>query len=330
MKILVVDDDIAVGRVLQDLLASYHYAVDIAINGKTGLEMAIAFDYDLALLDVLLPDFDGIRLCQKLRAEGCQMPILLLTGQNTYPQKAMALNVGADDYMVKPFDGEELIARVQALLRRGGMTRQPILTWGLLSIDPSGRKVTYGTHLLTLRPKEYGILEFFLRNHQWVLRAQDILNQVWRSDEYPGQEVIRTHLKGLRKKLIAVGAPKDLIETIYNTGYRLNPLYSNILAASPPESMPPPKIAELKAVNGGLRNALEQLQANHSELCQALSNAVEGISRLNNQGHYLFVNEAYARMTGYSSTEMLGMDWQRTVHPDDLGVARPPISKCCG
>jgi DNA-binding response OmpR family regulator len=130
MKILVVEDDRAVAQTLQLLFSSYNYAVDIAADGKVGLQMVDAFEYDLILLDVRLPGLDGISVCQQLRTQGFQQPILLLTGQGGGHEKAIALNAGADDYMVKPFDAEELIARVHALLRRGNSITQPILTWG--------------------------------------------------------------------------------------------------------------------------------------------------------------------------------------------------------
>ncbi|MBF2026897.1 MAG: response regulator transcription factor [Oscillatoriales cyanobacterium C42_A2020_001] len=120
MKILVVEDDQDVAETLKLLLSSYTYVVDIAGNSAIALQMVDAFEYSLILLDVVLPDMDGITLCQQLRAKKLQMPILLLAGQNEGRQKAIALNAGADDYMIKPFDAEELIARVQALLRRGG------------------------------------------------------------------------------------------------------------------------------------------------------------------------------------------------------------------
>lgn len=268
MKILVVEDDPTVAQTLQHLLSSYHYAVDTAADGEVGLQMADAFDYDLMLLDILLPRLDGISLCQQLRASGSQIPILLLTGQGGGHQKATALNIGADDYIVKPFDAEELIARVQALLRRGGPKNQPILAWGNLSIDPSRRQVIYDTHLISVTPKEYAILELFLRNNQTVFSASAILDHVWESAESPGEEAVRVHIKEIRQKLKAAGAPKDLIKTIHRVGYRLNPLYSSFLATQREQPLTPGQIAELKSVNGELRVALEQLRSTQAELHQ--------------------------------------------------------------
>lgn len=276
MKILVVEDDRAIAQTLQLLLSSYNYAVDIAADGETGKQMAEAFEYDLILLDVILPKLDGISLCQNLRAKGFQRPILLLTGQGGAQPGGMlrgtgcvnALNAGADDYVVKPFDTAELIARVQALLRRGSPTNPPVLTWGHLSVDPSSRRVAYGTHLLSVTPKEYAILELFLRNPQKILSAAAILDHVWSSVESTGEEAVRVHIKELRQKLITVSAPKDFIKTIHRVGYQLNPRYSNFLAAQVEQQPTAPQIAELRRINEELRRALEELQAIEEELRQ--------------------------------------------------------------
>lgn len=266
MKILVVEDDQDVAETLKLLLSNYMYAVDVAWNSTIALQMVDAFEYDLILLDILLPDMDGITLCQQLRAKKFQMPILLLTGQNEGRQKAIALNAGADDYMIKPFDSEELIARVQALLRRGGAVAQPILEWGHLCIHPDSRRATYGTYLLSLTPKEYAILELFLRNGQKVFSASAILGSVWDSAESPGEEAVRVHIKEIRQKLKAADAPVDLIKTVYRLGYRLNPLYSSTLATQLEQQPTLPQVAELKSVNQELRFALEALQATKEEL----------------------------------------------------------------
>lgn len=268
MKLLIVEDDPVIAQTLKLLLSSCGYAVDIAANGEAGLEMVDAFKYDLMLLDVMLPGLSGISMCQQLRAQKIYTPILLLTGQGGGQQKAIALNAGADDYVVKPFEPEELIARVQALLRRGEITSQPILTWGYLSVDPSIRQVTYGNRLLSLTPKEYAILELFLRSPQKTFSSQAILDHVWNSAECPGEEAVRVHIKELRHKLMGIKAPKDLIKTIYRVGYRLNPIYSSNFA-TPTEQLTEPQVAELKSVNEELRVALEELQIAQEELqCQ--------------------------------------------------------------
>jgi two-component system, cell cycle sensor histidine kinase and response regulator CckA len=370
MKILAVEDDQAVAQSLKLLFSSYNYAVDIAADGEAGLQMSHAFAYDLVLLDVELPKLDGVSLCRQLRTEGVQSPILLLTGQGEGRQKAIALNAGADDYVVKPFDTAELMARVQALLRRGNQTTPAVLAWGELCVDPSHSTVIYGQHLLAVTPKEYAILELLLRHPQKVFSASAILNRAWESAEAPGEETVRVHIKDIRQKLKAAGAPQDLIKTVYQMGYRLNPLYSSALAQQVEHQPTQPLIAELTAVNQELRTALKQLQTTEAERHQALASAdqtirqlelqvaecqansaqvnlilqkkaadrqqtdlelqdmsnalslaVEGISRLDQQGRYVFVNEAYARMVGYKAAEMIGMDWSATVHPGDLDLA---------
>ncbi|MGD1905619.1 MAG: PAS domain-containing protein [Leptolyngbyaceae cyanobacterium] len=268
MKILVVEDDPRVLESLQHLLSSYHYAVDTASDGEAGWQMADSFGYDLIVLDVRLPKLDGVKLCRQLREQGSKIPILLLTGQDGGHQKALSLNAGADDYVVKPFDAEKLIARIQALLRRGDLTTQPVLSWGHLSVDPSAHRVTYGTQLLAVTPKEFAILELFLRNPQVVFKARAMLAQVWESAESPGEEAVRVHIKELRRKLQRAGAPKNLIQTVYRRGYHLNPMYSAALAQQPEEQLTTPQIAELKAANTRLRETLDQLHTTQAELRQ--------------------------------------------------------------
>jgi DNA-binding response OmpR family regulator len=246
MRILVVEDDRDVARILKLLLSSHCYAVDVAIDGATGWQMVEAFEYDLVILDVLLPKLDGVSFCQQLRAQGYTMPVLLLTGLNGSHEKVAALNAGADDYVVKPFDQEELIARVQALLRRSSTTVQPVLSCGTLRMDPSRRSVIYGDHNLHLTPKEYALLELLLHHGQRVLSAETMLEHAWTSEEAPGQEAVRVHIKGLRQKLKQAGAPADLIETMYGAGYRLNP--EAIVAPGTPEPSNQPPLPNSVAV----------------------------------------------------------------------------------
>lgn len=266
MKILVVEDDPTVTQNLNYLFSRYHYAVDVAADGEAGLEMAEAFDYDLVLLDILLPRLDGASLCQKLRSKGLQVPILLLTGQSEGHQKTAKPNVGADGYITKPVDTQELITRVQTLLSRSSPNGQLTLRWGNLIIDLRSRRVTYEAHLVAVTPKEYAILELFLRNCQAVFSASMILDHVWNSAESPGEEAVRVHIKEIRQKLKLAGAPKDLIKTVHRVGYQLNPLYSSFLATQDEQHLTPSQIAELKSVNEELRQRLNHLQDTHAEL----------------------------------------------------------------
>ncbi len=224
MKILVVEDEEFVAKVLTIVLMGENYAVEVAANGQAGWELVEAFDYDLIVLDVMLPKLDGISLCKQLREQGYQMPILLLTARTSSHEKAIGLDAGADDYMGKPFDQEEFVSRIRALLRRGKAIVKPVLEWGNLHLDPASHQVTYKEQSLSLTPKEYGILELFLRNSHYVYSCKAILDHVWAYEDAPQEEAIRTHIKALRQKLKAAGAAGDLIETVYGIGYRLKPL----------------------------------------------------------------------------------------------------------
>ncbi|MEH1919899.1 response regulator [Nostoc sp.] len=224
MKILVVEDDELSAYTLTAILTNQNYVVEIATDGDAAWDFIQTYDYDLILLDVVLPKLDGISLCHQIRSSGLQMPILLLTGRDSSHEKAIGLDAGADDYVVKPFDEEELIARIRALLRRKGVTSQPVLEYGKLQLDPSSCEVIYAGNLLPLTPKEYALLELFLRNTRRVFSCGMILEHLWCYEDTPQEEAVRTHIKGLRHKLKAVGAPSDLVETVYGIGYRLKSL----------------------------------------------------------------------------------------------------------
>ncbi|MBD2578207.1 response regulator [Oscillatoria sp. FACHB-1406] len=224
MKILVVEDDELTAEALVATLSDRNYTVEVATDGESAWELIQSFSYDLLLLDVSLPQLDGLSLCKRLRSRGYRMPILLLTVRNTSHDKAMGLDAGADDYIVKPFDPEELSARIRALLRRNPTTTPAVLEWGELRLDPESCNVTYGTQPLSLTAKEYALLELFLRHNRRVFSCDAILENLWSFDEVPSEQAVRTHLKGLRHKLKAVGAPTDAIETVYGIGYRLKPL----------------------------------------------------------------------------------------------------------
>jgi PAS domain S-box-containing protein len=224
MKILVVEDDELNAYALTAVLADQNYAVEVATDGNAAWDLIETYDYDLILLDVVLPKQDGISLCRRIRSSGRQVPILLLTGCDSGHEKAVGLDAGADDYVVKPFDQEELVARVRALLRRGSVSSQPILEWGSLRLDPTSCEVTYDQSLLAVTPKEYALLELFMRNTRRVFSCGMILEHLWSYEDTPGEEAVRTHIKGLRMKLRSAGAASDLIETVYGIGYRLKPL----------------------------------------------------------------------------------------------------------
>lgn len=224
MRILIVEDDELIAEALKTLLVDLNYAVELASDGQTAAELVEAFEYDLILSDVMLPKLDGVSLCRQLRSQGYQLPILLLTGKDSSHDRAIGLDAGADDYVVKPFDPEELAARIRALLRRGEAINPPILKWENLQLDPRACEVKYQDVLLKLTPKEYALVELFIRNTRRVFSCGMILEHIWTYEDTPGEEAVRTHIKGLRQKLKASGAPTDLIETVYGIGYRLKAL----------------------------------------------------------------------------------------------------------
>lgn len=221
MKILLVEDDARIATALAEALTDQTYAVDVAADGQLGWDLLEVYDYDLVLLDVMLPKLNGIQFCQRMRQRKDTTPVLMLTARDTSRDKVMGLDAGADDYVVKPFDLPELLARIRALLRRGNVALPPCLEWRSLQLNPATCEVMFGAKLLNLTPKEYGLLELFLRNGERTLSRSAILNHLWASEEPPGEETVKVHLRGLRQKLIAVGAEPDFIETVYGLGYRL-------------------------------------------------------------------------------------------------------------
>ena len=221
MKILLVDDDDFLGDLLTRSLAAYHYVVDTVKDGEMGWTYGSTFDYDLIVLDIMLPKLDGISLCRRFRAEGYTTPILLLTAQASSTAKVNGLDAGADDYVVKPFDVAELSARIRALLRRSSVSPFPLLTWGDLLLNPSSCEVTYNAQPLTLTTKEYELLELFMRESQHVFSTDEILGRLWSSEEFPSGATVRSHIRRVRHKLVIAGAPPDFIATVHGRGYFL-------------------------------------------------------------------------------------------------------------
>lgn len=221
MKILLVEDDPAIAAVLSEILIAHCYVVDLAIDGQIGLEFATSWDYELILLDLLIPKLDGIHLCRQLRNQGYQKPILLLTAKDSTADVVQGLDAGADDYVTKPYDLSELLARIRALLRRGENLSPSVLTWGELCVDPVSAHVTYAGEALALTPKEYSLLGLFLRNPQRIFSRSEILDRLWSIDASPSEGAVTNLIKDLRQKLKMVGMTTDWLETVYGLGYRL-------------------------------------------------------------------------------------------------------------
>jgi DNA-binding response OmpR family regulator/HPt (histidine-containing phosphotransfer) domain-containing protein len=221
MKILLVEDDDVLIKVLTRSLTSHHYVVDIVKDGEMGWTYGSTFEYDLIMLDIVLPKLDGISLCKRFRAEGYTTPILLLTAQETRTVKVQGLDAGADDYVVKPFDSVELIARIRALLRRGSTNPFPVLTWGDLILNPSTCEVNYNGQPLFFTTKEYEFLELLLRDSHSVFSSDELIDRLWSSEDFPSEATVRSHIRRVRQKLTAAGAPQDLIATMHGRGYYL-------------------------------------------------------------------------------------------------------------
>jgi DNA-binding response OmpR family regulator len=229
MRILVVEDDIQLAEVLTEALSRRQYVVDVAKDGEAAWNSAECIKYDLVVLDVTLPKLDGIRFCQRLRSsavnnpvhQNSSAPVLMLTARDTVADKIAGLDAGADDYVAKPFDLEELMARIRALLRRGNSATTVSLSWGKLHLNSSTYEATYDNSPLSLTPKEYAILELLVANGRRVLSRSSIIEQVWSVDDSPVEETVRSHIRCLRQKLRTLGAPENFIETVHGLGYRL-------------------------------------------------------------------------------------------------------------
>ncbi|MEM6838462.1 MAG: response regulator transcription factor [Cyanobacteria bacterium P01_C01_bin.120] len=221
MQILLVEDDIQLSVSLAEALTAQHYVVDLVKDGEAAWERIQVFEYDLMLLDVTLPKLDGIKLCRQVRNHGYALPVLMLTARDTSSDKVMGLDSGADAYMVKPFNLQELLAQIRALLRRGQGGAPPVLTWGDLQLNPETYEVNYGRSPIHLTPKEFALMEALLRYGRRVLSRAAIIEQAWPTQEAPEADTIKSYIKNLRAKLKAAGAAKDFIETVHGIGYRL-------------------------------------------------------------------------------------------------------------
>jgi DNA-binding response OmpR family regulator len=224
MRLLLVEDNVFLAESLTAALAEQRYVVDRVSDGESAWKKIAAIDYDLILLDRVLPKLDGLSLCKQLRDRGFQKPILILTARDNNTDKVAGLDAGADDYVVKPFDLLELFARIRALLRRGENYSSPILAWGSLRLDPSTFEVTYAGHSLHLTPKEYSILQLLIRHGRRVISRSVMIEHIWPLEEPPSEETVKAHIKSLRHKLSCAGASKELIETVHGIGYRLKPI----------------------------------------------------------------------------------------------------------
>jgi DNA-binding response OmpR family regulator len=220
MRILVVDDDRRLTAVIKRGLLEEAYAVDLAYDGEEGEYMAEVNPYDLIILDIMLPGKDGIEVCRELRTKKVNTPILMLTAKDTVEDRVKGLDTGADDYLVKPFAFNELLARVRAMLRREGMSKSPELHVGDLMLNTLTRQVWRGQRAIELTTKEYVILEYFMRHPNVVVTRTMIEEHAWDYDFDSLSNLVDVYIRRLRRKIDGEGED-SLIQTVRGAGYRL-------------------------------------------------------------------------------------------------------------
>ena len=220
MRLLLVEDDEGIERFVAKGLRENAYAVDVAANGKDALYQAEINTYDLIILDVMIPGKDGFEVCRELRSNGAKLPILMLTARDAVEDRITGLDTGADDYLTKPFEFGELLARLRALLRRGGEVLPSKIVVGSLEIDTSGQKVRRGGKEISMTAKEYALLEYFARNAGRVVGREEISDHVWDETFDPFSNLIEVYINRLRQK-IDENAGSSLIQTRRGAGYIL-------------------------------------------------------------------------------------------------------------
>ena len=220
MRVLLIEDDVTIARLLKEGLEDESYAVDVANDGSEGYRTAVADEYDVIILDIMLPEMNGYEVCRALRNDGNKTPILMLTARDAERDIVEGLDAGADDYLAKPFSFDVLLARIRALLRRPNEKLEEILQVGDLKLDPSSKKVTRASQEINLTAKEYGVLEYLMRNKGKVLSKEQIISHVWDFDADVLPNNVELFIMFLRRK---IGKPfkSKLIHTVSGFGYKL-------------------------------------------------------------------------------------------------------------
>jgi two-component system, OmpR family, response regulator MprA len=218
-RVLIIEDDEGILRVLRRALNYENYQVETAVDGEVGLALARDWRPDLIILDLMLPGMDGLEVTQRLRMDG-NIPILMLTAKDTINDRVLGLDAGADDYMTKPFELDELLARVRALLRRTQLERAPVLTFNDLTLDTSTRQASRQGRQVPLTAKEYDLLELFMRHPRQVMTREMIFDRVWGYDFGGESNVLDVYIRYLRQKLEMDGELR-LIHTVRGVGYVL-------------------------------------------------------------------------------------------------------------
>jgi len=220
MRLLVVEDEADVARFLRRGLMEEAYAVDVVEDGETALEVAALNPYDAIVLDLMIPGPNGMEVCRRLRESGSHVPILILTARDSVDEKVAGLDAGADDYLSKPFEFGELLARLRALLRRGSVTTSPVVTAGALELDTRSHRVAIDGRALTLTTKEYAVLEFLARNAGRIVTREEISEHVWGQDFDPFSNLIEVYINRLRRNIEKVTETR-YIQTVRGSGYML-------------------------------------------------------------------------------------------------------------
>lgn len=272
MKILLLEDDLSTSEFLTDTLASHRYAVDAIADGATGLDLASRWPYDLLIVDWMLPTLDGLEVCRRLRAQGSRTPILMLTSKATSADIVAGLDAGADDYLAKSCDAAQLLARVRALLRRSSAAA-PVLSWGELRLDPALTQVTYRHQPIACRPKEYELLELFLRHPQRMLTRSAIIDHLWPMADTPVEGSVTNLIKDLRQRLKAAGLVASPIETVYGLGYRLKAVPPDQPVSSP-DHLPSPPSLRLDRV---MQQATQRFRASLEQRLAVLDGAMQAV-----------------------------------------------------
>ena len=226
MPLLIIEDNKDLVQVLSEGFAENGFSVDSAFSGEEGLEKISRGSYGCIILDIMLPGIDGLQVLDTVRAQGNETPVLLLTARDTVEDRVDGLNRGADDYLSKPFDFRELVARINALLRRTADRHHSVLRCGSLELDPVSRECRIGGKPLSLRRREFDILELLLRNENQVFTRENLISSVWRKEYNGSSNVVDVHVKYLRDKLRPFGCD-TLVVTVRGVGYKMNcPEYS--------------------------------------------------------------------------------------------------------
>jgi len=221
MRVLVIEDDTATAEGLTYLLRREGWVADTTDLGEDGLEMAKLYDYDIVLLDLMLPDMDGLDVIRGLRAARVRTPVLILSGIDESSRKVKGLGIGADDYLTKPFDRDELVARIQAIVRRAKGHADPVVTVGRLSVNLESRTAMVDDHPLRLTGKEYGILELLAMRRGSTLTKEQFLNHLYGGLDEPELKIIDVFICKLRKKIAKATEGETYVETVWGRGYRL-------------------------------------------------------------------------------------------------------------